>query len=633
MKSSCFSSTRSIAQITWPTKQISTRLCDKCDHSVHLDAQLLDFHDVLARSRSGYNPTASERLTYLAKLEETRCEIDRHEKELRRLREVTQKLEEQQRLLQAFEGGIKRMISPIQSLPLEILGVIFQYVCCGKDATDIANNYNFRPYETKRRLPTFDVSSVCIRWHRLVTSMPILWTSFGNDGFNSKSQSLVLTFLERSRSNLFDFRLSNNTVQRGFPPSPLVSHCNRWRHVSIAGTFLFVSKAFLEPLVNCGETPSNMMSLDLECDSSHSFEIPIVFPSLESLVLRGFILGFETPQYTVTTLSLSKVTCNDALSILVHLPNVESLKVEDIRQDDIEDDPPVPLVLNKMQTLTLLYPVWNDFLTSIKCPHLASLCLCNSRDFRRFESRATLSLLDQSDCAPTYLSLQNMSIHREELLRLLRLVPSLTHLDVEEPITFFYIADTVGCMLDLLAAPRHLGLQERNEISDSSGDEDLGGDASHSDTDEDSESDPGQEGEDGSDEDGSDEDSESESEQEDEDGSDEDSESESEQEGEDGSDEDDLQELLLPQLVELNLSLKPRNELLLDVVRSRRPMLTNSLGHSTDRTWLRTLRMRYPNPFVRTQLVPEQFEALQKSLKPFKEEGLDVEIKIPVLDV
>ncbi|KAJ3816358.1 hypothetical protein F5880DRAFT_1641140 [Lentinula raphanica] len=191
-------------------------------------------------------------------LEETRHEIGHCEIELRRLREVTQKLEEQQRFLQAYEAGIKHITSPIQRLPLEILGLIFQYVCCGKDTTDILNHYKTRPYEVTTRLPTLDVSSVCSRWHRFVTSTPILWTSFGHEGDNFVSRDLVRMFLERSRSALIDFRISNDLSQRHFSASPLVAHCDRCHHVSIAGSLKFVVEVFLKPLAQDGASPSNL---------------------------------------------------------------------------------------------------------------------------------------------------------------------------------------------------------------------------------------------------------------------------------------------------------------------------------------------------------------------------------------
>ncbi|KAJ3717774.1 hypothetical protein C8R42DRAFT_676599 [Lentinula raphanica] len=136
-----FRPSQSIAQISWPSERISACLCDECDYSIHLDTPSLDFPGILARTRSGYNPTASERMANLGILQKTRSEIDRRESELLRLQTAMKKLEEQQKLLQAYEVGIRHLSSPIQSLPLEILGLIFQYVCCGNDAKHIANKY------------------------------------------------------------------------------------------------------------------------------------------------------------------------------------------------------------------------------------------------------------------------------------------------------------------------------------------------------------------------------------------------------------------------------------------------------------------------------------------------------------
>ncbi|KAJ3717772.1 hypothetical protein C8R42DRAFT_152528 [Lentinula raphanica] len=293
-RSAYFPSSQSIGQIAWPSERISTRLCDKCNHLIYLDAPLLDFHTILERSRSGYNPTPSDRKAYLGMLDEARYEIERRETDLRRLQEMIPRLEEQIQLLQAYEAGIKHIISPIQSLPLEILGVIFQYVCCGKDATDIANWCRFG---SKNRLPTYDVSRVCIRWNKFVTSMPLLWTSFGSSSSNSVSDAFVQTFIERSRSNLIDFNLSNHTSSRKYTPSPLVAHYNRWCHVSIAGSASVIMNSFLLPLVN-KEPLSNLLSLRLDhCNRPRQLvQLPIIFPSLKLLVIRGLsvILGVLT---------------------------------------------------------------------------------------------------------------------------------------------------------------------------------------------------------------------------------------------------------------------------------------------------------------------------------------------------
>ncbi|KAJ3768577.1 hypothetical protein FB446DRAFT_751139 [Lentinula raphanica] len=619
MAPSCLplSQSESIAQIASPQvteHTIPPHLCDRCDKSIHSRLSSTEFDRILklSRSESGYNPSASERKTYVGMLDEVRYEIEHRQLELRHLRDVlTQELEEhwdQQRLLKAYEAGIRNILSPIHSLPLEILGLIFQYVCCGKGARDVANYY-FHPStgtsHCLERLPTFDVRRVCIRWYRIVTSMPVLWTSFGIDGCDPKSQSLVRTFLERSRSNLIDFRLSDTSAGIKFPPSPLIAHRNRWRHVSIAGTFLFLLDSFLAPLIECGETPSNLISLELKCFtlSPHAFTFPIVLPSIKSLILSGLTL--ETPQYAMTTLCLSKVNCNDVLSLLSLLPNIKSLQVDRITQDNSPAS--APIVLKKLQNLTLKSPIDYNFLNWVRCPHLASFSLCNShRFFEDVHFELMISPLNQSEATLTHLTLKNMLIHCGELLQLFRLVPSLTYLEAEEPITRVQKA-TVGGILELLAAPRRI---DQEKVSDPALDRDV--DDESRDDSEDLES----------------------------------NQANCHSKAQDGSDEEDLplerhsrnwddfQELVLPQLVELRLCLEPRNDLLLDVVRSRRPILENSFEHSTDRACkLQTLHVRYPYDYIPSQrrVVCEQLEALQTSLKPYKEGGLDVEIKIPVL--
>ncbi|KAJ3839918.1 hypothetical protein F5878DRAFT_724162 [Lentinula raphanica] len=600
MDSRYFTPSHSIAQIPSPTNRISTCLCEKCGHTIFFDASPLDLHEILEHARSGYTPTSSERVAYLGKLEEARHEIERFEIELRRLREVTQKLEEQQRFLQAYVAGIQHITSAIQRLPLEILGIIFRYVCCGKDATDIVNNYQTSgPYALTTRLPTLDVSSVCSRWYKFVTSTPIFWTSFGHDDDSFVSRNLVRTFLKRSRSKLINFRVSDDPSNKFFYPTPLVSHCDRWYHGSIAGSFAFVNEVFLEPLVQYGASASNLRSLELDCYARELFELPTaLFPSLETLVLRGIILDFETPRYTVTTLHLSKVTYFDALSFLSTFPNLENLKMEYI-YSELSDTPTfAPIVFDKMQTLILSLPLASGFLTTLKFPHLVHLYLCYSNDLGYvgngtqtiFSLQTTLSILDQDFCALTHLSIQAMLLRYDEVAELFRLVPSLTHLDAEESITRSRRLDTIRWILELLAGPQHPGLPLAMATPEIDVDEDIN---SSFDSDDDSDMDE---------------------------------ESNSDQVDEEDHN-GDLQEPLLPRLVALNLSMRPRNRLLLDVVRSRQQILEDTPG---PRACLQKLRIRHPHRFARYWKISPHFEALQKSLEPFEERGLDVDIEMPV---
>ncbi|KAJ3816546.1 hypothetical protein F5880DRAFT_1619197 [Lentinula raphanica] len=602
-----FRPSQSIAQISWPSERISACLCNECDYSIHLDTPSLDFPGILARTRSGYNPTASERMAYLGMLEKTRSEIDRREGELRRLRKAMKKLKEQQKLLQAYEVGIRHLSSPIQSLPLEILGIILRYVCCGNDAMDIANSYRHDIHHrgVKNRLPSFDASGVCFKWHNFVTSTPMLWSSFGHDAYNPVSQSLVQIFIDRSCLNLIDFSLTDwrrPPTTRGIPrkaivptaehrikylPSPVVAHCNRWRHVLIAGQFKFLYNSFLEPLMENIETPSNLISLDLECYRVRGYnppliEFPIVFHSLESLAIRGLNLNFGTPQYTVTTLCLSNMTCVNALSFLQKFPNIERLTVDKIDVDNLSTY--APLVLDKVQTLTLIFPFFGGaagFLTAIKFPCLAYLYLDHLVFWPNPESHSVLSFFDQDCFTLTSLSIKTSSFRYEELLQLFRRLPSLTHLYVEKLIDKSPENDTMRWILNLLAASQHLGMPQGLQKAKQEVDNHADGSLSNDDDSEDH----GRE----------------------------------------------IRELLLPQLAELSLYLrKPHIELLLNLVRSRRPRLQSSPENFADRGCLRTLRVRYDPVYSHGQedMTPEHLDALRDSLRPFEEEGLDVAVEV-----
>ncbi|KAJ3836289.1 hypothetical protein F5878DRAFT_643649 [Lentinula raphanica] len=87
-----------------------------------------------------------------------------------------------------------------------------------------------------------------------------------------------------------------------------------------------------------------------------------------------------------------------------------------------------------------------------------------------------------------------------EVLKLFRLVPSLTHLDVEEPSNRFRKADTMRWILELLAGPQDPGFPEAMATPEIDVDEDINSPFNHDDIDMDEEWDSEQEDDNGSDE-------------------------------------------------------------------------------------------------------------------------------------
>ncbi|KAE9409958.1 hypothetical protein BT96DRAFT_805885, partial [Gymnopus androsaceus JB14] len=125
---------------------------------------------MLHRVRSGYSPDRSEHSVYSELLENAQQDLDHCQSELRRLRDLWKKMETQRDVLRAYIAGFRSIMSPIHRLPVELMGEIFQYICCG----DIGANCILEV--GKPRIPTITLSCVCISWYNMVTSMPVLWS-------------------------------------------------------------------------------------------------------------------------------------------------------------------------------------------------------------------------------------------------------------------------------------------------------------------------------------------------------------------------------------------------------------------------------------------------------------------------
>ncbi|KAJ3757611.1 hypothetical protein EV360DRAFT_13474, partial [Lentinula raphanica] len=128
---------------------------------------------------------------------ETQINLNRCQKEINRLNELSSSLAAVQGLLERNKALIISILSPIQTLPDDILGEIFKYVC-----------FDFHVF-LNDTVPNSILSQVCYRWHNLVSSMPILWSSlrFREDFHEAKGQCLMDIYLRRSIPYPLDIRL------------------------------------------------------------------------------------------------------------------------------------------------------------------------------------------------------------------------------------------------------------------------------------------------------------------------------------------------------------------------------------------------------------------------------------------
>ncbi|KAE9395552.1 hypothetical protein BT96DRAFT_1021895 [Gymnopus androsaceus JB14] len=568
---------RSIAQYLWPNKPLSTclDLCAKCGDSFQFDLQELKYEETIRRVRSGYSPDGSERAVYSKQLDDAQRDMDRCQSELHRLQSLSRELVAQQDLLRVYMAGIRSIISPIHKLPLELLGEIFEYICCG----DIGINCIISKAE--KRLPTLAVSGVCVRWYNVVTSMPMLWSSFGSKAMdNPSTPSLFKVFLERSRLHPIDFKIDVYDCE-----SPdddcfssliaiVIENSHRWRHVEIAAQEVYMVEYALEPLINVKQHLPALVSLNLRSEFDDTLSsFPIDCPVLQSLTLDGVPLDLKYPRPKVTYLNLRNLYPDEISRVILHCPNVHVLELEPASLERwVEGVPTAPNINCNALEFKMDYgrvdhhngtPCFFDCMTF---PELSHLVLSDpGSEGEVFHTASLCSMLERGSSRLTHLSIHFIPLTSIELHRLFLCVPLVTTLEVEEPPKPHTSRPDVSMVLKSLVAPS------------SSDDEGVHGG-----------------------------------------------------EAEVGVDKDEEARCLLPRLEDLRLVTQSCTMMLLELVRSRwRPsLLTADNSSGLEDTMANDACVCLQKISIRClgEDEEERLEVLQERLKEFKEEGLSVEV-------
>ncbi|KAJ3718641.1 hypothetical protein DFJ43DRAFT_1207089, partial [Lentinula guzmanii] len=249
--------------------------------------------------RAGYYPFGSERAAYDKLLGDTQIELDRCQKEIDRLEILCNTLIASKQLLQANKRLIHSILSPIHKLPLDLLGNIFEHLCYDR---------NYLYGSSLPNVPTLNLSSVCHRWRSLVSSMPILWSTFNMiEKEFARPHNLLPLFLGRSHPCPIDFQLHDRNECEGSSRtskyiSSLLLHSDRWRHVEIRSQFLPVY--LLQPLIKNGAQLPSLKSLTLGMgdDEIDDTDFPMTCANLKSLTVNQRGLELQFPRPTITRL-------------------------------------------------------------------------------------------------------------------------------------------------------------------------------------------------------------------------------------------------------------------------------------------------------------------------------------------
>ncbi|KAJ4466735.1 hypothetical protein C8R41DRAFT_69127 [Lentinula lateritia] len=393
-------------------------------------------------------------------MDATRDYVEQCDSVLGRLDAMRIAVEEQRDHLLLLSQTVDSIISPIYKLPLEILGEIFTNICCG----DIG--VNGLSGEGKRRYPTLELSRVCSKWRNMVISMPVLWTSLGIDMFCSlnAAYSFFKRFLGRSSFHPVDFTINYEDAYpyqgpHEAPIFPLLeSNCGRWRHVCVR-TSLTLVEALMQPIISSGKGLPRLESLSLnprfhDHPDEGLLDFPVDCPNLRALKLVRHSLDLKFPRPTITSLKLAKMSPSEMARVIANCPNVQALKIKELTSLDTSLSP----VYTKCNAKKLILCVGNSregvapdsmmkFVDLLILPELNHIILSDPRG--ALESRHVKSLcnnmIEHGYQNLTHLTLDRTFLTAEQLLQLFLSMSSITYLKTWKT--------AVNLALELLIAP------------------------------------------------------------------------------------------------------------------------------------------------------------------------------------
>ncbi|KAF7290335.1 Carboxypeptidase [Mycena chlorophos] len=217
-------------------------------------------------------------------------------------------------------------VSPIQTLPTELLAVIFLHLC--SSGTD---------WES----PTIRLTAVCRRWTQIANSVAALWSSVA---LFSQQENRLKVHLERSKTQPLELQLVD---LRASELIPLVfAHANRIRSLYVQGTAVLL----VEWMEKMAETEFPLLrSLSLHAtayDKKTPQDLDVVVPDViltdKTPILVDFILngidfkswqsfrGLEKISLIPRTYGRPRVLIPlpDALDVLDECPNLRILKLQ-----------------------------------------------------------------------------------------------------------------------------------------------------------------------------------------------------------------------------------------------------------------------------------------------------------------
>ncbi|KAK7038690.1 hypothetical protein VNI00_010574 [Paramarasmius palmivorus] len=390
-------------------------------------------------------------------LRQARTTLEVYDAEIqRRLDALKGLVEERNKAIRVIEECQQRLAT-IHSLPPEVMLNVFSLSCC--------ENW----LDPKNICPSIALSAVCATWRDIILSTPSLWTSIGVT-FTYPSWPLELLPLLRHQIQLFTVRshtallsvslvfdsVNTHTPSSGghrFPDMKsawniLASSSHRWHNLSVhVDKNSFLSKPFFRLIAGRLDSLKHLsLTADLEARVAVDMDLFEVCPSLDTVVL-----SYLCPELLILPYSqiycLTIQNCTIGEDFVSLFPNVERLVLEDTNSPYEPDEPERQLYCSsKVRSLSIVAGFnWDDeeecnFFNVFRTFTLGGLSSLEIADFKSnklegwdtFDDVAVIGFLSRSNCSITHFVLKWTPISDVQAVGLVRLMPALRSLHIEE---------------------------------------------------------------------------------------------------------------------------------------------------------------------------------------------------------
>ncbi|KAJ3716195.1 hypothetical protein C8R42DRAFT_679802 [Lentinula raphanica] len=350
-------------------------------------------------------------------------------------------------------------LSPIHTLPTDILAEIFSMLCLGDFSLRISRP-GPRSKDRVMSSPTLVLTHICSYWRQLVDSLPLLWSTLSIESRYLYGRPavarLVVTYIARSGSVPLKFQLKSEDDAPDVELEvfdALLENASRWQEATllISPPWLLYVKAKLGSRLFSGSICFPRLEhlvLDVQHDSRFDQNVLNYLPSqiIQSSprldTFRGF--GYDSMfhgrgfgdyfnhQSLVTKLVLQKFTGRSLSHLLSRFPNLQEFSIGGFVMTqnpsiDVGLEEFMPPYTSKITHLCHS-ALWDSFQRGawqfLRVPNLVSLDL----RFSNYSLDELSSLLSLSRCSLIELRMYNFPI--ADVIKFLSSNPSVLHLSI-----------------------------------------------------------------------------------------------------------------------------------------------------------------------------------------------------------